>query len=304
MNNIFSYKNSYLNPVYKAPSYPTSTFSFASSFNPLSFDAMNCIIDPTEDLGGIYLGNYDAASDITLLKKHKIGAVLTVAAGTGLRYHPDAVASHDMIPAMDVDYYDMTKHYDRCHDFIDKNRKFTNVLVHCWAGVSRSATIVITYLMKKYDFSFDESHSFVKKKRKQIYPNPGFVRQMRSYDTQLRLKRNKAAVKDVNLEPKFKMNLSNSATFDKNSTLRSTSLAASSKTFTPEKIKKNEALTSNIPSFLSQSMNFYQETAVKKPSEKLYDTPTVSKGKAPAGYVSYYPEKYSYDRYAYLRSYK
>jgi protein-tyrosine phosphatase len=244
MDNIFSYRPAYLTSSFKPSVYQTPSYSYGPSFSSLNFDNMNCIIDPTEELGGIYLGNYDAASDITLLKKHKIGAVLTVAAGTGLRYHPDAVSSHDVIPAMDVDYYDMTKHFDRCFDFIDKTRRSTSVLVHCWAGVSRSATIVITYLMKKYDFSFDEAHSFVKKKRKQIYPNPGFVRQMRSFDSQLRIKRNKTKEKETINEQKYKMNLSNSATFDKGS-MRSSSLAANAKTFTPEKTKKNEFLMSS-----------------------------------------------------------
>lgn len=302
MDNIFSYKPSYLSPPVKSSLLSSSSVTYGTSFMPVSFDAMNCIIDPTEELGGLYLGNYDAASDISLLKRHRIGAVLTVAAGTGLHYHPDAVQSHDMIPAMDVDYYDMSKHFDRCFEFIDRNRKSTNVLVHCWAGVSRSATIVIAYLMKKYDFSFDESHSFVKKKRKQIYPNPGFVRQMRTFDSQLRLKRNKA--KESNLESKYRMNLSNSSTFGQNN-MRSSSLAATSKAFTPEKAKKNDSYSSNFQTFYSRpSMNNYQETVAKKPVEKLYEAPTATKNNRPYSYVSYYPEKFSYDRYAYLRNYK
>lgn len=244
MDNIFSYHPAYLSSSLRTANYVTPIYSYGSPLTSLSFDNMNCIIEPTEELGGLYLGNYDAASDISLLRKYKIAAVLTVAAGTGLRYHPDSISSHDVIPAMDVDYYDMTKHFDRCFDFIDKNRKTTSVLVHCWAGVSRSATIVITYLMKKYDFSFDEAHSFVKKKRKQIYPNPGFVRQMRSFDAQLRIKRTKA--KEAPTEQKFKMNLSNSANFEKN-TLRSSSLAPSyaKNAFTPEKAKKNDVLASS-----------------------------------------------------------
>lgn len=308
MDSIFSYKPAYLTSAIRPAAYVAPSYGYSSPFSSLSFDNMNCIIEPTDELGGIYLGNYDAASDINLLRKHKISAVLTVAAGTGLRYHPDAVASHDVIPAMDVDYYDMTKHFDRCFDFMDKNRKFTNVLVHCWAGVSRSATIVITYLMKKYDFSFDEAHSFVKKKRKQIYPNPGFVRQMRSFDTQLRLKRNKA--KETKDEPKYRMNLSNSATFDKGS-LRSSSLANNAKTFTPEKTKKTEFIASSsnfLSTFWSELKNLIKfenlETAPKRPVDKVSEAPTVTKPRAANAYVSYYPEKFSYDRFAYLRSYK
>lgn len=162
-------------------------FNLASAY--ASFDPMNLIIEPSDDVGGVYLGNYEAASNTTLLRKHKINAVLTVAAGTGLHYSNSSIANHEVIPAMDVEYYDLSKHFEQCFDFIEKARKNTNVLIHCWAGVSRSATIVIMYLMRKYEFSLDEAHSFVKKKRRQIYPNPGFLRQLKNFEATLRSKR-------------------------------------------------------------------------------------------------------------------
>ena len=47
---------------------------------------MNQIIDESDGKGSIWLGNIYAAYSIELLKKHNITAVLTVAAGTGLKY--------------------------------------------------------------------------------------------------------------------------------------------------------------------------------------------------------------------------
>ena len=52
------------------------------------------------------------------------------------------------------------------------------VLVNCFAGVSRSATIVIAYLMYKNKWGVEDAISFVKSKRNIIYPNYGFVCQL------------------------------------------------------------------------------------------------------------------------------
>ncbi len=35
-----------------------------------------------------------------------------------------------------------------------KYRKFTNILIHCYAGVSRSVTIVCAYIMWKFKWNF------------------------------------------------------------------------------------------------------------------------------------------------------
>lgn len=57
-----------------------------------------------------------------------------------------------------------------------------NVLVHCAAGVSRSASLVIAYMMKVKGMSFTESHNYVKSKRGVIQPNEGFIEQLKKYE--------------------------------------------------------------------------------------------------------------------------
>ena len=56
------------------------------------------------------------------------------------------------------------------------------VLVHCAQGVSRSATLVIMYLMKKFDWSYSEAFDFAKKQRFQVQPNDGFIDQLREFE--------------------------------------------------------------------------------------------------------------------------
>jgi len=54
------------------------------------------------------------------------------------------------------------------------------VLVHCHAGVSRSAAVIIGYLMIKQYMSFNDAYIYVKMRRHIVCPNQGFLRQLRA----------------------------------------------------------------------------------------------------------------------------
>ena len=73
---------------------------------------------------------------------------------------------------MDSLNYDIGQHFEEAYEFIEENlNKKLNVLVHCHAGVSRSAAIVIAYLMKKLGLHFDAGMELVKSRRPRIRPN-------------------------------------------------------------------------------------------------------------------------------------
>jgi protein-tyrosine phosphatase len=66
------------------------------------------------------------------------------------------------------------KKLDECFQFIEKNISNGNVLVNCQQGVSRSASVVIMYLMRKFNVGYYEGFRFVKRKRNIIKINPSF----------------------------------------------------------------------------------------------------------------------------------
>lgn len=168
--------------------------SYQKNIEPeLRFEDINCIVQPNENnVGGIFLGNISAASSIPTLKKLRIGAVLTVAEELLLDYtNQNYEVNHLKILASDVEHFDLSQHFPQCFDFIVSNQTKTNVLIHCYAGVSRSVTITIAYLMKFYGLGFKKALAMVREKRKQIYPNSGFVSQLKFFETVLAWERNK-----------------------------------------------------------------------------------------------------------------
>lgn len=55
------------------------------------------------------------------------------------------------------------------------------VLCHCYAGASRSTSVVVAYLVSSQSMDVDEALALVKSKRKISQPNSGFVAQVRSW---------------------------------------------------------------------------------------------------------------------------
>jgi len=79
------------------------------------------------------------------------------------------------------------KYFEETYEFIDNALSKGKALVHCFAGMSRSVTIVSAYLMKKYSMSAIDSLKYVKSKREQSNPNAGFIVQLVKYQAILNI---------------------------------------------------------------------------------------------------------------------
>jgi atypical dual specificity phosphatase len=74
-----------------------------------------------------------------------IGCVVTVAdTDVAVRLG----VKHMFVKAEDWPDQNLLQYFDRLTDFIHTHRQETNVFVHCMAGVSRSSSTVIAYLMR------------------------------------------------------------------------------------------------------------------------------------------------------------
>ena len=131
----------------------------------------------------MYLGNwYDSTSEAKL-KYNNIKCILTLNqnnehteaernmfARLGIRYK--YIRIQDSLDA------NILPHIDASIQFIKKCE--SNVLVHCSAGVSRSVSIVVAYLMKEKGMSYSDSIHYVRKRRPIANPNYSFVQQLKS----------------------------------------------------------------------------------------------------------------------------
>eukprot|EP00796_Vickermania_ingenoplastis_P008335 gene8335-5842_t len=94
------------------------------------------------------------------------------------------------IAADDIPTYDLGQHFMECSYLIDhvlrcgSRQRLTapSVFVHCLVGVSRSASVVVAYLMKRWRISVAEAVSFVKRVRAVIQPNPGFIQALQLWE--------------------------------------------------------------------------------------------------------------------------
>lgn len=91
------------------------------------------------------------------------------------------------INAQDRAGVNLAAHFDEVADLIEEVRLAGgSSLVHCVAGVSRSASLCLAYLMKYGNMSLREAYIHVQSIRPQVRPNSGFFLQLRQYEHELR----------------------------------------------------------------------------------------------------------------------
>ncbi|OIS98661.1 PREDICTED: dual specificity protein phosphatase 1-like [Nicotiana attenuata] len=148
--------------------------------------------DPCMIEEGLYLGSFGAANNKDALKSLNITHILTIARDLNPSYPNEFV--YKVLTVHDRVDVNISHYVEECFDFIEKAKgkieeakgQGGGVLVHCFAGKSRSATIVIAYLMKKHGMSLSEAFQLVKSKRPVISPNAGFMIQLQNYDKTLK----------------------------------------------------------------------------------------------------------------------
>lgn len=132
-------------------------------------------IDVSRILDRLYLGSYEeGARQYKVLASLGITHVLTVG-NNMLPMKPD-MFEYMVVPIDDDPSVNISTYFDQCNGFIDicLGNPSNKILVHCYAGISRSATIVISYLITRFRLNLPEAYEMVRHVRHRIKPNFGF----------------------------------------------------------------------------------------------------------------------------------
>ncbi|KAF4016076.1 hypothetical protein G4228_007572 [Cervus hanglu yarkandensis] len=139
---------------------------------------------PVEILPYLYLGSCSHSSDLQGLRACGITAVLNVSASCP--NHFEGLLRYKSIPVEDNQMVEISAWFPEAIGFIDSVKNSGGrVLVHCQAGISRSATICLAYLIQSRRVRLDEAFDFVKQRRGVISPNFSFMGQLLQFETQV-----------------------------------------------------------------------------------------------------------------------
>ena len=141
---------------------------------------------PIEIIPHLFLGSIGSASNLKQLQNCKITHIICCASGIK-NFFPENFKYYN-INILDCEKENIKQYFKESFDFIDKAIKNGgNVLVHCHAGVSRSSTILIAYIMKSKKIKLNEALELIKTKREKVNPNNGFIVQLKDYEKELGL---------------------------------------------------------------------------------------------------------------------
>ena len=160
---------------------------------------------------GLFLGNVEASFKRDMLRENRINAIVSLTDARWVWWNTTTREAgvpehrHKWVQCADSSTQDLLAHMSDICDFIDQmaspalfsssslpveHKHESNeqrdspseaILIHCDLGISRSPTIVVAYLMRKYRLERNEILAFVQSKQK-VKPSPNFTRQLQVWE--------------------------------------------------------------------------------------------------------------------------
>jgi protein-tyrosine phosphatase len=130
---------------------------------------------PSKIDDNLYLGNSYNAANYSHLKDRNIVGIVNVTEEITNYFDDCNEFDYLKINILDNTKTNIIDHIDKIMEFVKNKQKDGNILIHCFAGKSRSATCVLYYLMKKYNYSYEDAHKLLNDKRHCVNINNKFI---------------------------------------------------------------------------------------------------------------------------------
>lgn len=148
---------------------------------------------PVQILPNLYLGSARDSANVESLAKLGIRYILNVTPNLPNLFEKNGDFHYKQIPISDHWSQNLSQFFPEAIAFIDEAlSQNCGVLVHCLAGVSRSVTVTVAYLMQKLHLSLNDAYDLVKRKKSNISPNFNFMGQLLDFERSLRLEERRA----------------------------------------------------------------------------------------------------------------
>ncbi|CAF0956700.1 unnamed protein product [Adineta steineri] len=153
----------------------------------------------TEILPHIFVGNVHDAQNVDRLNEKGITHIINSTPDLPCCW--DKQYKYIRVDVLDLPSQNIRKHFDKAIEFIDEAlyKKTNNVLVHCSAGISRSPTLVLAYMIKKYHMTLEEAFNKMRQLRQIVDPNVSFIIQLRDWETKCLSKTTTGETADDNI---------------------------------------------------------------------------------------------------------
>ncbi|KAJ6818694.1 dual specificity protein phosphatase 12 isoform X1 [Iris pallida] len=155
----------------------THVLSLLSSASVSFFSDWKKGIDiPTEEIKRVFVGDGEEASlsKRSLPPERLLYSLERAGPGLGIR--------RMAVPLRDTEDEGLLDYLEACLEFIDDGRREGAVLVHCFAGVSRSAAIITAYLMRTEQRSQEDALESLREVCEFVCPNDGFLEQLKLFE--------------------------------------------------------------------------------------------------------------------------
>ncbi|KAE9418870.1 hypothetical protein Angca_003400 [Angiostrongylus cantonensis] len=141
---------------------------------------------PVQILPHLFLGNYETASDAQLLERSGVHYIINVTSNLPNVFEGNPSFHYQRISVDDNSSHNLSHYFPEAIAFIDTAAHAGDAcLVHCLAGISRSVTVCLAYLMTKNKWSLEDAYDLVLRRNASIAPNFHFMGQLIEYERHL-----------------------------------------------------------------------------------------------------------------------